>query len=119
MAREVHGYIKTVLIIGAIVFAGGGYAMQISSNTKQTVKNAIDIEDVEDTVQVIQLSAKDTQILAVKAAEAQRESVKMFEIIMKQNEERAKADATANTAMQIDIAKIQVQVSTLIKDSEE
>jgi len=120
MAKEqIHNYLRTAIILAGIVFAGGGYAMKINDNTRKAEKNAVDIESVEDSVHVIELNAKDTQALAVKSAEAQQESVGMFKEIMKQNEERAKADAEANTAMQIDIAKIQVQVSTLIKDNEE
>lgn len=117
MAKEVHGYIKTILVICAIVFAGGGYAMQIKANANTGKKNAADldkvelkIESVKDTVHIVQLSAKDTQALAASAAAASQKSVEMFEKIQRQLEDRSKVDA----AMQLDIREIQVQIKTLI-----
>jgi hypothetical protein len=33
MAEQVHGYIKTAIVVAAIVFSGGGYAMKIHGNS--------------------------------------------------------------------------------------
>ena len=113
MAKEqIHNYLRTAIILAGVVFAGGGYAMQINSNSKKAVKNAVDIEDIEDDVHSIQLNAKDTHALAKTAAEASQRSVEMFEKIQRQLEEKARVD----TAMQIDIGKMQAQMETLTKD---
>lgn len=71
MAKEqVHGYIKTLLIIAAIVFAGGGYVMKIRGNSEDIKSNKVDIKTTNVKVHEIELNAKDTQALAAKAAEA-------------------------------------------------
>jgi hypothetical protein len=69
MATEVHGYIKTFLVIGAIVFAGGGYAMIVKGNTERIVKaEKINIKQT-DEIHALQLADKDITNIAEKSLE--------------------------------------------------
>jgi len=69
MAKEVHGYIKTLLVIGAIVFAGGGYAMKVNDNTHRIAKT----EEVEagliESVHALELADRDVANIAGKSLE--------------------------------------------------
>ena len=70
MAEQVHNYLRTGIILAAIIFAGGGYAMKINGNSGAIVSNSDKIEKVAGDVHRIELNAKDTHALAAKAAEA-------------------------------------------------
>ncbi len=105
MAKEIHGYIKTVLVICAIVFAGGGYAMQIRANAKGVVKNTTDIEDVEDNVHLIQINQ------AKKIATDQAIASSLLELKTGLNSIK-----TDQAAIKTDIAIMKTKVETLIKD---
>jgi hypothetical protein len=69
MATEVHGYIKTFLVIGAIFFACGGYAMIVNGNTERLGK----VEEVNitqgDKITALQLADKDLLNMAEKNME--------------------------------------------------
>lgn len=105
MAKELHGYIKTILVICAIVFAGGGYAMQIRANAKGVVKNTTDIEDVEDNVHGIQINQ------AKKIATDQAIASLLSEL--KTGVNFIKTD---QSAIKTDIAVMKIKVGTLTKD---
>ena len=112
MAKEVHGYIKTLLVIAAVVFAGGGYAMKINGNTSAIADGVkadnailIKVDKVKDDVHRIELDAKDITALAASAAESSRRSVEMFEEIQR-----------TLVPMQISLGKMEAKVETLIKD---
>ncbi len=69
MATEVHGYIKTFLVIATVIFIGGGYAMKVNDNTKRIIKT----EDVNDSqvvqIHALELADKDIKNLAEKTHE--------------------------------------------------
>lgn len=105
MAKEIHGYIKTILVICAIVFAGGGYAMQIGANAKGVLKNAAEIEDVEDNVHDIQINQAE-KIATDKA-------IASYLLELKTGVASIKAD---QSAIKTDIAIMKIKVNTLTKD---
>lgn len=46
--EEVHNYIRTLLALAVVIFAGGGYAMKINSNTSAIEKVDAEIGKVDD-----------------------------------------------------------------------
>ena len=69
MATEIHGYIKTFLILAAVVFAGGGYVMKQGDNTGRIVK----VEEVNhsqsEQIHSLELADKDILNIAEKSLE--------------------------------------------------
>ena len=69
MAAEIHGYIKTFLILAAVVFAGGDYVMKQGDNTGRIVK----VEEVNtvqtDQIHALELADKDILNIAEKSLE--------------------------------------------------
>ena len=43
--NEIHGYLRTAIILAGIIFAGGGYAMKVNANSNRIEVNASDIKD--------------------------------------------------------------------------
>jgi len=71
MAREeVHNYLRMIVLLAGIVFAGGGYAMKVSSNSSAIIKVEEKADANMEAIHKVELNAKDTQALAAKAAEA-------------------------------------------------
>lgn len=69
MAKEIHGYIKTFLVIGAIIFAGGGYAMIVKGNAESITKIERVDERQNDEIHALQLADKDIANIAEKSLE--------------------------------------------------
>jgi hypothetical protein len=119
MAKEqVHNYIRTFIALAVVVFAGGGYAMKINSNSSDIVEvnkkvGVVDVKIgiVKDDIHRIELNAKDIQSLATTAVRHSAEAKAMFGKVMDHLEEKAKVD----TQMQIKMGKIETKVDTLIK----
>ena len=102
--KEVHGYIKTAIVVGAIVFAWGGYAMKISGNSDAIATNEISrteadkaitakVDGAIEDIHRIELNAKDTHALASQAAEALLSIDVKFSTIQTQLNEQATIQA--------------------------
>lgn len=53
--EEIHNYIRTLLALAVVIFAGGGYAMKISSNSSGIKVNAADIKITNSSVHKIEI----------------------------------------------------------------
>ena len=105
MAKEVHGYIKTLLVIAAVIFAGGGYAMKINGNSAAIIKGGNKIEAVEADVVDLKLQYKDMENLA-KSSDTSLKSINDGISTLVQDVQ----------AMKTDMAVTKVKVDTLTKD---
>jgi predicted nucleic acid-binding Zn-ribbon protein len=105
MAKEVHGYIKTLLVIAAVIFAGGGYAMKINGNSTAIIKGSEKIEAVEADVVDLKLQYKDMENLA-KSSDTSLKSINNGISTLVQDVQ----------AMKTDMAVTKVKIETLTKD---
>ena len=106
MAKEQwHSWARHLVIVAAIVFAGGGYVMKINSNSVDIAKNEETIEKVEDNVHILELKQRDEA--AVKAA--------IFSTLHRLETEQ-KLMSIAQQQAAIDITVIKGQVNNLTKD---
>ena len=70
MAKEQwHNWGRYILLAIVIVFACGGYALQINTNTSSIEKHDEKIEINKDKIHVLELSDKDIANLAQKGAD--------------------------------------------------
>jgi hypothetical protein len=109
--EEVHNWLRTAVILAAIVFAGGGYAMKVQGNSGAIAETRKDVSGVKDDVHRLELGAKDTQKLAETAVRNSAEAKEMFGKVMEHLEKKANDD----TEMRIKMGKVEVKVDTLIK----
>jgi G3E family GTPase len=112
MAAQVNEWLKTLVLLAGIIFAGGGYAMKVSGHDREieSLEDAdtiiiAKVDAVKDDVHRIELDAKDIKSLASDAAQSHTESKAMFEKIMNRMD-------TQSTA----ITELKVQYKTLTKD---
>ena len=112
MAEHVHGYIKTILVVAAVVWAGGGYAMKVRGNANAIIKGQeVDtkilykIEIVEDDVVDLKLQYKDMENLAKSSNDSLRNINAGIATIQ-----------TDQQAMKTDVAVMKVKVDTLTKE---
>lgn len=68
--EEIHNYLRMLIVLAGIVFAGGGYAMKVNSNSSAIGKVDEKADANTKAIHKVELNAKDTQALAAKAAEA-------------------------------------------------
>ncbi len=106
MAKEqIHNYLRTAIILAGVVFAGGGYAMQISSNGKGVEKNSIKIETVNERVHIVEKNQE--REIALKESllgTLTRLETKMDTFSVEQNQ------------IKLDVNTTKVQVNTLTRD---
>ena len=131
MAKEqLHNWGRYILLAIVIIFGSGGWAAKVVSNTntisenrsdsmladisllKKVEKSESSIENLKGDVHKMELNAKDIKSLAAEAVKTGRESVRMFEKIQLQLEEKSRIDS----AIQLDIGKMQVKMEVLVKE---
>ena len=61
--EQAHNWGRTFIILLGIVFAGGGYAMKVQSNSSGLQAVEIKAEENEDSIHVLELNARDTQAI--------------------------------------------------------
>jgi hypothetical protein len=106
MAKEVHGYIKTLLIVGTIVFACGGYAMRVNGNTKAialAVEADVKTNDRVDAVEDMVVELRISDVKQTATAEATLNALVGIHQELK-----------ALSQIKQDMAVMKVQVKTLI-----
>ena len=113
MAKEqVHNWLRTFVMLAAIVFAGGGYVMKINGNSnaiadgKAADKAIIEkVEDTEDDIITLRLQYKDIESLA-KSIDGSLKTISSGQTSM----------SASQGEIRTDIEVMKVKVDTLTKD---